>query len=96
MWDPEPLTNTADVELTAWMSELREETPEEAAYHTELEADQRRAATRSLSSSPHEWGTRLDAEHYFCTSCWLNGDEHGAHPDAMPPCDPPSRVPNWA
>jgi len=89
----EGLAHTQD-----WMNELRdaEPTPAELAYYAELEADQRRAQSRAGQRAPHVWGARLDAEHYFCTTCWYNGFETGAHPDSIPPCDPLERVPNWA
>lgn len=73
-----------------------EPTPEELAYYAELEADQRRAQSRTLSAAPHEWGEAMGPTHYFCTTCWLAGYETGAHRYDMPPCDPPPRVPNWA
>jgi hypothetical protein len=73
-----------------------EPTPEELAYYAELDAQQERAQSRTLNAAPYPWGYELSPGHYFCTTCWLNGFEDGAHSHELPPCDPPPRVPSWA
>jgi len=84
-----------------WYGEQRYDEPDEPteaelAYYAELEADQRRAQSRTLAGAPHEWGAAMGPTHYFCTTCWLHGFETGAHRYDVPPCDPPPRVPDWA
>jgi hypothetical protein len=69
--------------------------PEDAGYLAWLaegDAQEQRRRARHGQKPPMTWGTRLDAEHYFCTACWAAGFEPAAHPDTMPPCDPPGTV----